>query len=758
MLNRGDTVIGPIADTTVYKYDALFLSQVREAIGQTYQFSYNALGWIVTRTDPAGRQDRYQYDPNGNLRQATNRRGQVVSYGAYDALNRASSITADAKTNTFAYDVSDRFTAVSNNESTDTIKVDVAGRVQSQIASRAGTRYELVSHFNQRDLRDTLRSASPWADTIAYHYNPSMALDTLRDLAGGRTTIVYDQHLLDSAVVLPNGLTVTRQFPSTHMPAQITYSDGAVTAAIGAKYAYDTLGLVQDRHRVTSSNGVADSGRDYTYDILDRLTHYGDYRAGSVPTSCQQYDPNSAWCPSYVWAKTYARQESYSYDKVGNRTDLNAFIAAGDRVVKFNGDSLVYDADGNLVTRIRSGAPIQQLYWSSFGQLDSVWTSGVGTVSFGYDGLGRRVRKTVGSGTTRYIHDGDNLFAEVDAGAPTAPLAEYTYYGGLDQPHSLRRRMRSDSVFYYAQDFPRNVVGLVNGSKVLVNQYRYKPFGADDQGFPQGTVPNSFKFAGREFDTETGLYYMRARYYDPQLARFISEDPIGLAGGINLYTYVNNNPVNGTDPSGLDLCYSFQVAMADGNTQDFPCPDFWLDPITVWGTLDPFTTTCIPDAGQMCSFALPQAGSGFAWGIWGPQVPPEVQHQLAQQGPSCPSVAAGDEVTFVGFSATLAVVGGGTGGAGFYFTRDGEVGLYLRGGGAWGLDASVGVEVGKSSRAAFPGGSSGGCLAIWVFDYCSGSNAGGATRSGGVSGGLPIGATYQNTSTAPIKLLSGKRC
>src|SRR5438094_811233 len=109
--------------------------------------------------------------------------------------------------------------------------------------------------------------------------------------------------------------------------------------------------------------------------------------------------------------------------------------------------------------------------------------------------------------------------------------------------------MRSDSVFYYAQDFPGNVVGLVNAAQGLVAQYKYKPYGADNGSSP-GTVPNPFRFAARQLDSETGLYYMRARYYDPQLGRFVSEDPIGLAGGINAYAYTGDNPVNGRDPSG----------------------------------------------------------------------------------------------------------------------------------------------------------------------------------------------------------------
>jgi len=557
LVNRQDSVIGPIADTTIFIYDQLFLTQVRDAIHQTYQFGVNALGWVASRTDPAGKQDQYQYDQNGNLRQWTNRRGQVIAWDPYDAVSRPTTVAADTKQTRLAYDVQDRFVVDSNAESIDTVRFDVAGRVTSQIGIRAGTRYELASHSNVRDLRDTLRTVSPWADTIAYHYNRSVALDTLRDLAGGRTAILYDRHLLDSLITLPNGLSVTRQYPATHTTSQVMYNNGTVTTAIGAKYDYDTLGLVSDRHNLASNDTIINTGRDYGHDALGRLTRYGDYTL-SPPTHCEPYDPNDGWV-CWGGGKTYSTQEFYSYDKVGNRTDLNAGIAAGNRLVNFNGDSLVYDDDGNLIKRIRNGQEIQRLHWNSLGQLVAVWTSGQDSVSFGYDGLGRRIAKRKAAGTTRAIYDGDELFAEVDS-ATGNRLAEYTYFPWIDNPHSVRVGGPTGAMYYYAQDFPGNVTGLTNSSGTLVNQYRYKPFGAD-AGSTE-SVTNSLRFAGRQYDPETGLYYMRARYYDPQLGRFASEDPIGLIGGVNGYEFAGSNPVNSNDPSGLCPCFAAAVPLA----------------------------------------------------------------------------------------------------------------------------------------------------------------------------------------------------
>lgn len=209
---------------------------------------------------------------------------------------------------------------------------------------------------------------------------------------------------------------------------------------------------------------------------------------------------------------------------------------------------MTYDADGNLTRRWRlAGGFDQLLSWNSLGQLTSVTTNGV-MVSLAYDGFGRRVRKSSSSGTSSYLWDGDNLFAELDGSGNR--VIEYTYYPNLDQPHSMRRWSAGvATMYYFATDHPGNVVGVINASRQLVARYDYRPFGTIEDS--SGTLANRLRFAGRELDGETGLYYLRARYYDPSLGRFLSEDATGLAGGINSYVYADNDPVNRTDPLGL---------------------------------------------------------------------------------------------------------------------------------------------------------------------------------------------------------------
>jgi len=127
-------------------------------------------------------------------------------------------------------------------------------------------------------------------------------------------------------------------------------------------------------------------------------------------------------------------------------------------------------------------------------------------------------------------------------------VREYAYYPGIDQPHAMRRAS-DGAVFFYAQELPGHVAGLVARGNAVVNQYTYTPWGEPLSTTEQ--VPQPLRYAAREYDAETGLYYVRARYYDPQQGRFVSEDPIGLEGGLNPYAYAGSNPVMNGDPTGL---------------------------------------------------------------------------------------------------------------------------------------------------------------------------------------------------------------
>ncbi len=154
------------------------------------------------------------------------------------------------------------------------------------------------------------------------------------------------------------------------------------------------------------------------------------------------------------------------------------------------------------------------------------------------------IQKSSSSGTVNYVYDGANILEEADTAGNL--VTRYTQGAGVDEPLAM---LKSGTTSYYEADGLGSVTSLSNSSGALASIHIYDSFGRLVAS--SGTITNPYRFTGRELDFETGLYYYRARYYDPVVGRFISEDPIRFNGGINYYRYAANNPIMLIDPSGL---------------------------------------------------------------------------------------------------------------------------------------------------------------------------------------------------------------
>ena len=584
-LGRVVQTIGPLHETTRTFYDGLYVTKVADAKGDTVYRWPNALGWPDSTKDPAGNKDRYQYDLNGNRTSWTTRNGRTITY-KYDALDRPDTVVADGKMTTSAYDPAGHYQVDSNSESLDTLRFDLADRPRLAISCRV-----LVSGSAPSCFRDSLAYETRDVDTLSvlsapsitsflvrHHYDVHELLDTLTPgYLSGQTKqpikFVYSAEALDSVRTLTglNNLTVTHSYPWTHRTDQVQLSDPTLTAALGTAYAFDSAGRMATRYHGSLAN--PDTTRTLSYSRQGALVWYADSSHQSL-TSCSFYPWIGYHCTSSNQA-SFADSTRYVYDSVGNRKDpsaLNGGIGPANRLVRWQNFRMDYDAAGNMIhKRTLSTVDTTQvlrtdsLFWSALGRLDSVRThvssdTVTRRVGFGYDGWGRRVRKSSANGTSRYLWDGDALLAELDTLGHA--VAEYTYYPGLDNVATVLRHDRADSTYYYVQDHSGNVLALLartSSGVTIDNQYRYDPFG-NPQGSSPNPVPNTLQFAGREYDTETQLHYDRARYLDPALGRFVSEDPLGLNGGINPYTFVGNDPINGSDPSGTrKICGPFKV-------------------------------------------------------------------------------------------------------------------------------------------------------------------------------------------------------
>ena len=142
------------------------------------------------------------------------------------------------------------------------------------------------------------------------------------------------------------------------------------------------------------------------------------------------------------------------------------------------------------------------------------------------------------------FYNGDSLIEERNSSGSAVP--RYSQGLKIDEPLTMSR---SSTTSFYKADGPGSVTSLTSGAGALAQTYTFASFGK--LGNSTGSLTNPFQYTARESDTETGLYYYRARYYDPTIGRFVSEDPVAFDGGGNFYRYVNNSPVGLADPLGL---------------------------------------------------------------------------------------------------------------------------------------------------------------------------------------------------------------
>jgi RHS repeat-associated protein len=194
------------------------------------------------------------------------------------------------------------------------------------------------------------------------------------------------------------------------------------------------------------------------------------------------------------------------------------------------------DPNGNL-----TGDGIKTYQWDAENRLVAVLQGGTTLASFTYDGRSRRATKTVGGTTHSYVYAGANIAEERLSSGQTL---DFVQREEADRP--LAQRDQSGAVSYYLADHLSSVVQTTNGTGTVTLTREYDPWG----NLLQGGAVGGYAFTGREWDPETGLYYYRARYYDPKVGRFLGEDPVSFQG-TTPYGYVEGRVTLFTDPSGM---------------------------------------------------------------------------------------------------------------------------------------------------------------------------------------------------------------
>lgn len=555
ILNRvlKDSIAG--VAPTVYAYDSLFLKTVTDAKGQVYRFAYNALGWTTAQTDPANRADTLRYNRDGLLVRWKNRRLQVAAY-TYDAGHRPTLKTgANTDTTSWTYSADHRIISATSPWAVDTQFVSTAGRLDSVRTRLGGQTFTQRFRYTTAGRLDSVEVAGGGVAFLARKYvwdAQSGAVNTIRLGGGGTTALGTNRDGLLTSTTLPGGDAIGRAYTAVHAEAQI--STGAPYAATVTRYLnFDGAGRVT---RQIDGSGVA--GRAFSYDGLGRLVADSQISYEGPTNPCEEpaiVDENGTLCTyEGTWSTVPSGSASFSYDSVGNRTDRSGEYGSANRIRQFASCTYVTDSlgDGNVLSRT-CGSEVVRFWWTAESRLAALKVVGGDSLDFRYDASGRLVRKDVDTIPQAYfLWQGDNLLAEL-TGAATGKVAEYSYYPGLDNPHAV---ITGTTPHFAHVDGIGNVIALTDSAKNVKRDYDFDTWGGPRGGTDYKPFSNvdRARFKGALWlGPQVDVYYMRARWYETKSGRFLSEDPIGLRGGINQYAFAGSDPVNGRDPTGLQL-------------------------------------------------------------------------------------------------------------------------------------------------------------------------------------------------------------
>ncbi|MFO0700129.1 MAG: lipid II-degrading bacteriocin [Nitrospira sp.] len=329
-------------------------------------------------------------------------------------------------------------------------------------------------------------------------------------------------------------------------PSQIVYTDSVVTYdEIAEGFRYDPASQVTNILHQLGASGPTINQAAYTYNGVGNRESLTDRRG------VQNFGYDNLDRLTSASHPLLGTAQSFAYDAVGNRTTVGNVTNVGNQLTADATHTYQYDDNGNLTrkTLLATGNYTQYTY-DAENRLTTVEDFVAGnptpafTSTYRYDGLGRRIEKVANGQTKRYIYDGEDILLEYD-GSNTLQ-ARYTHGAGIDEPIAVTK---GGSTFLYHQDGLGSVTDLTDSAGTTAKSYSYDAYGNILES--PGTLEQPYTYTGREFDSESGLYYYRARYYDPATGRFLQKDAAGFSGGINFYAYVGANPTIFVDPFGL---------------------------------------------------------------------------------------------------------------------------------------------------------------------------------------------------------------
>jgi RHS repeat-associated protein len=517
----------PDGSTVQYRYDNPFhfVSEIINERGESYQIDYTATGHVQREVTFDGRQFVYEYDAHTQLTAKTeigSEGSELITRYAYNEQGKLIEKTLpDESTIQYSYDLLGNLTGVDDGQWPLAYEYDVLGRLttEHQGWATSGYRYDAMGHLTGQLLPD--------GQQIDYAFNH-----------GRLHQVNLNGHCLTQHQYQVSGLESSR-------------TQGALTS----HYQYDETGRLTE-HRVRQAQQQT-LFRRYQYNRSGNLTEVEDTLRGLTQ---YQYDPLDR-----LTQVRGSLSENFVHDPAGNLIQSRQSNVEGNRLL-FQGDRhYQYDEFGNLIQESRGKNQSLTTTYQYDGQhrLTKVEKYDGTSAEYKYDAFGRRTHKTVTDktghqSTTEFLWQGDKLLAE----SGESHYQSYLYEYGSFKPLALLIGEGQDATpyFYHLDQIgtPLEITDVEGSIAWSVDYHSYGNVARQRKA----EIVSPLRFQGQYFDEETGLHYNRHRYYNPETGRFITPDPIGLAGGLNNYQYVKN-PTGWIDPLGLEQCVG---SCAGGNT------------------------------------------------------------------------------------------------------------------------------------------------------------------------------------------------
>jgi len=541
--------------------------------------TFDKSGNILSETDAGGVKRSYTYDALGRRLKMLDAAGATIASYSYDSAangkGKIAKVTEYGIDLAFSYDSMSRVSGTTWTFAGDT--AHAAGSELSKVQYSYGTAGTAVGKVQTITY--------PSGNTAKYSYDAAGRVVGIAWTPAGGTT----QDIVKSVKYHPAGLALGWTWGNGSIYTRSIDLDGRITkyplgdtsaanagdpkkAGLVRLVTYDAGSQIKAYTHVNGSGAVKPAfDHSYSYDGLGRLTTFSQ----NATSQSYAYDAGGNRTKLTVGGTSYS---GYVIDPASNRTS-KAGLPGGDV-------SYAHSAAGvrDLVT---APGKVTKFTLNTAGRISSIAVNGNSAASYQYDGLGRRVLKSSQNlqvASTRYAYDLEHRLLSERSDVNGVTFAEYVYLG--DTPVAVIRNNRVelnpngvpntnvysgeiDYIFSDQINTPR-VITRATDNVILWRWDSADPYGAAaPNNNPVGAGAVSFvnlRFPGQVADLESGLHYNVFRYYDPQLGRFVSPDPIGQDGGLNLYAYVGGNPLSFVDPLGLARCQGQSVKPGDTGT------------------------------------------------------------------------------------------------------------------------------------------------------------------------------------------------